>query len=174
MIKRVILTTLLLAFAGNCMSAQAQLRQRPNDRLQPGQIRQDLDDLLSRIQRESSTFSRSLDAALDQSRLDNTNREDNVNQLAKDIRDNATLVRDRFRSRQVIRDDVQTLLTKARRMDTLMQRVLPRSSDRDGQSRLRDAQRDWTDLRTDLSQLENMFNKNDRLDRFDRFDNPRR
>ncbi|MBD0302123.1 MAG: hypothetical protein ICV85_08045 [Tolypothrix sp. T3-bin4] len=173
MIKRVILTTLLLAFAGNCMSAQAQLRPRPNDRLQPGQLRQNFDELLSRIQRESSTFSRSLDAALDQSRLDNTNREDNINQLARDIRDNATLIRDRFRSRQVIRDDVQTLLTKARRMDTLMQRF-PRSSDRDGQRRLRDAQRDWTELRTDLIELENMFNKNDRLDRFDRFDSLRR
>ena len=173
MIKRVILTTLLLAFAGNCMSAQAQLRPRPNDRLQPGQFRQNFDELLSRIQRESSTFSRSLDAALDQSRLDNTNREDNINQLARDIRDNATLIRDRFRSRQVIRDDVQTLLTKARRMDTLMQRF-PRRSDRDGQSRLRDAQRDWTELRTDLIELENMFNKNDRLDRFNRFDNLRR
>jgi len=39
---------------------------------------------------------------------------------------------------------------------------------------LRDAQRDWTELRTDLIELENMFNKNDRLDRFNRFDNLRR
>jgi hypothetical protein len=171
MIKRVILTTLLLTFAGNCMSAQAQ--RYPNDRLQPGQLRQDFDDLLSRIQRESSSFSSSLDTALDDSRLNNTNREDNANQLAKDIRDNATLIRDRFRNRQVIRDDVQTLLTKARRMDTLMQRF-PRSSDRDGQRSLRDAQRDWTDLRTDLIQLENMFNKNGSLDRYNRFDNLRR
>ena len=173
MIKRVILTTLLLAFAGNCMSAQAQLRPFPNDRLQPGQLRQDFDDLLIRIQRESSTFSRSLDTALDDSRVNNTNREDNINQLARDIRDNATLIRDRFRNRQVIRDDVQTLLTKARRMDILMQRF-PRSSDRDARSSLRDAQQDWTNLRTDLIQLENMFNKNDRLDRDNRFDNLRR
>ena len=166
MIKRVILTTVLLAFTGNCTSAQAQRRPYPNDRSQPGQLRQNFDELLSRIQRESSTFSRSLDAALDESRVNDTNREDNLNQLAKDIRDNATLVRDRFRSRQVIRDDVQILLTKARRMDTLMQRF-PRSSDRNARSSLRDAQRDWTELRTDLIELENMFNKNDRLDRFD-------
>jgi DNA repair exonuclease SbcCD ATPase subunit len=165
MIKRVILTTLLLAFAGNCMSAQAQRRPIPNDRLQPGQLRQDIDDLLIRIQRESSTFSRSLDTALDDSRVNNTNREDSINQLAKDIRDNATLIRDRFRNRQRIREDVQTLLTKARRMDALMQRF-PRSSDRDARSSLRDAQQNWTNLRTDLTQLENMFNRNDRFDRF--------
>jgi hypothetical protein len=166
MIKRVILTTLLLTFAGNCMSAQAQRRPFPNDRLQPGQLRQqDLDELLSRIQRESSTFSRSLDTALDDSRVNNSNREDNLNQLAKDIRDNATLVRDRFRSRQGIREEVQILLNKARRMDTLMQRF-PRSSDRDARSSLRNAQQDWTNLRTDLTQLENMFNRNDRSNRF--------
>jgi hypothetical protein len=163
MIKRVVLTALLLTFAGTDLSAQAQSRPRPRDPIYNNRrdnIREEFDNRLKRIESESETFRRSLDRAMDSSSMDGTRQEDQINEVAKELRRNTSEMRDRFRDRRLTRTEIERVLSTGRRMDNIMQRRLSRNSN---QGAWRDAMRDWQTLRTDLMQLENIFDKLDRL-----------
>lgn len=82
-IRRVISVTLVLALAGlgfGMTTAIARAQQR-SYRISDRQMQQ----LLKRIETRADRFSGSLERALDQSRLNSTTREDDVNRLLTDF-----------------------------------------------------------------------------------------
>ena len=108
---------------------------RINDR-QVGQF-------LSRTDRDADSFRRSLNHALDRSRLDGSAREDNVNQFVKEFREATKQLRDRFDGRTSVAADVESVLARAGRINNFMaSHLLDRA-----------AQRDWARVRSDLEQL---------------------
>lgn len=104
--------------------------------------------LLRNSERAANTFRKSLDRALDRSRLDGSAREDNINEFVKEFNDAMKLLRDRFDGRTSIAGDVEAVLMRAMRIDDFMRRhPLDRR-----------VQRDWFKLRSDLDQLSQSYN----------------
>ena len=104
--------------------------------------------LLRRIETKSDTFRTSLDAALDRSRFNNTNREDNINEFVKDYENSTDVLRRKIGDRTSVDGDVANLLVRAARIDDFMRRNLRRETT---------AQRDWTTLRSELNLLSNYY-----------------
>jgi hypothetical protein len=141
-IRQTISVALAIAFASISMvgHAQSQRPYRSDDRA--------IQQLLQRIETDAGRFRTSVSEAMDRSRLDNTQREDNVNQLVADLEQSTSQLRDRFTRRQSTTSDVQSILDRAARIDNFMQR-----------RRLGGvAETDWTRLRSDLDQLANYYN----------------
>jgi regulator of protease activity HflC (stomatin/prohibitin superfamily) len=108
-----------------------------------------VESLLRRIETKSDTFHRSLDRALDNGRLNNTVREDNISGFVADFENSTDELRRKFNARISIGLDVTNVLVRAARIDDLMLRTLRRQNV---------AQRDWRALRTDLNLLANYYN----------------
>jgi hypothetical protein len=104
--------------------------------------------LLNRIETKSDAFRTSLDAALDRSRFNNTNREDNINEFVKDYENSTDQLRRNFDNRASVDTDVSNLLVRAARIDDFMKRNLRREYT---------AQRNWRSLRTDLNLLSSYY-----------------
>ena len=111
--------------------------------------------LLRRIETSSDTFRRSLDAALDRSRMDNTKREDNVTQFVTDFEDSTGELRRKFDGRTSVGLDVSHLLVRAARIDDFMRRNLRRQTI---------VQRNWRSLRNDLNRLADYYHLGFNLD----------
>ncbi|CAA9393931.1 MAG: hypothetical protein AVDCRST_MAG74-1260 [uncultured Pyrinomonadaceae bacterium] len=107
-----------------------------------------VETLLRRVETKSDTFRTSLDRALDRSRLDNTNREDNITEFVKDFENATDELRRKFDGRTSIDADVSGVLVRAVRIDDFMRRNLRNN---------RPAQNNWTSLRTDLNLLANYY-----------------
>ena len=107
-----------------------------------------VETLLRRIETKSDTFRTSLDGALDRSRLNESNREENVNEFVKDFENSTDQLRRKFDDRTSVDADVSNLLVRAARIDDFMRRNLRRETA---------AQRDWTSLRTDLNTLSSYY-----------------
>lgn len=112
--------------------------------------RRQLRDLARRISDRSRDLQRDVDRALDNSRVNGTRREDNINQEARDLRNAA----DRFRnvagdSNDLYRssDEAQELLRQASRVSRMLSRV--RLDGRNG---------NWNQLRGDLRTVANIYN----------------
>ncbi|MEO8891121.1 MAG: hypothetical protein ABI417_06235 [Coleofasciculaceae cyanobacterium] len=157
MIKRVVLTTLLFAFAGNVMSAQAQFRPSQNDRFDRGNFRNGFQDYLNNLQAETRRLKDSIDRDLDRSRsLDGTRREDRINQQMGDFKNEVDRLRDRFKDNKPIRDNISSVVRYRPLLDNYMRRSFVSSQSRQY----------WNDLRPDLDRLErvsqgdNRFNYN--------------
>lgn len=102
-----------------------------------------LRDAARRIDDRSGDFQRRLDSALDRSRVDNTRREDNINQMAAEFRYAASRFRNRVgdgRDNNRGADEAQRLLQLGSRIDRIVGRVRldPRT------------QSDWSQIRQDL------------------------
>lgn len=108
-----------------------------------------VETLLRRIETKSDTFRRSLESALDRSRLDNTNREDNITEFVSDFENSTDELRRKFAGRTSVALDVSNVLVRAARIDDFMRRSLRRQTI---------AQRNWRNLRTDLNLLANYYN----------------
>lgn len=104
--------------------------------------------LLNRIETKSNTFRTSLDHALDRSRFNNTNREDNINEFIKEFENSTDHLKNKFNGRTSVDMDVSNVLVRAARIDDFMKRNLKREYT---------AQRNWRNLRTDLNQLSNYY-----------------
>ena len=104
---------------------------------------QSVRNLISRIDSRATTFRNTLDAALDQSQLDGTNAEDNINTFVRDFDAAVDNLRQRFESRQSTAVDAQEVLNHAALIDRFVTR------------RRLDArvQQDWTAVRLQLNQL---------------------
>lgn len=111
--------------------------------------------LLNRIETRSNTFRAELDRALDRSRFDDTNREDNINEFVKDFEDSTNQLKDKFNGRTSVDMDVSNVLVRAARIDDFMKRNLKREYA---------AQRNWRNLRNDLNQLSNYYSLSFNLD----------
>lgn len=130
------LFSMLLTVAG----VQAQIwNPRPNDT----QVR----NLLNRLETRTDTFRGQIDNRLDNSRWNNTNREDNLMAYV-DAFENATdSLRRNFDGRRVSNSDVNQVLNYGTYIDSFMRR-----------NNLANApERQWTMIRTDLNQLANLY-----------------
>jgi hypothetical protein len=127
---------LLLVIATGWTLVQAQVPYRVSDR--------EVEQLLKRIRNGSDRFRKSLDSALDRSRLDGTNREDDINAFVKDFDKETDRLYDRFKDHKSVSGDVETVLDRAVRIDRFMRRQ---------QFRNDKAQRNWEAVRADLDQL---------------------
>ena len=116
--------------------AQAQRRAY---RLTDRQVEQ----ILRRVENRADTFRRSLDSSLDNSRIDGTRREDNINMFVADFETATNDLRSRFNSRRSVAADVELVLNRAARIDDFMRRNALNTR----------AQNDWSLLRNDLNEL---------------------
>jgi hypothetical protein len=165
LMRRVILTAILVTLAGNSTIAQVQaqgLKDRYDRSDRREQVRDDFEDLLRDIDNGARNFQRSLDRALDDSRLDGTRQEDNLNQVAKDLRNYTDRLKDDFNDNKPIRDDVEQVLSAAQRIEDSINR---RRSSRNSKDYWEDVRRDWDALRTNLNRLQDIANRVDRTDR---------
>jgi hypothetical protein len=103
----------------------------------------EVERILHRIEEQSGKFRSSLDDALDRSRLDDTDREDNINAFIKEFDQEVKRLHDRFDDRKSVSADVQTVLDRAVRIDAFMRRRGVTGK----------AQNEWAALRANLDQL---------------------
>lgn len=111
-----------------------------------------VEELIHRIESQSDVFRKSLDSALDKSRLDGTRREDDINSFVKDFYQETKQLHDHFDSHKSTASDVQTVLNRAAQIDQFMRR---NRLQRDQQ-----AKRDWFQLRAHLDELAGFYNVN--------------
>ncbi|HXG83708.1 MAG TPA: hypothetical protein VNI84_06740 [Pyrinomonadaceae bacterium] len=107
-----------------------------------------VETLLRRVETRSDTFRASLDRALDRSRFNSTNREDNINEFVKDFENATDELRRKFDGRTSVDADVSGVLVRGARIDDFMRRNLRRETV---------AQRDWRNLRADLNMLSSYY-----------------
>jgi predicted glycoside hydrolase/deacetylase ChbG (UPF0249 family) len=110
----------------------------------------EVERILHRIEDQSGKFRNSLDSALDRSRLNNTNREDNINAFVKDFDQEVKRLHDRFDDHKSVAADVQSVLDRAARIDNFM-------SHRGLTRRAQKAQNEWSALRANLDQLADAY-----------------
>ncbi|HEU4509900.1 MAG TPA: hypothetical protein VFR78_16830 [Pyrinomonadaceae bacterium] len=108
----------------------------------------EVEQILRRIDNQANNFRRSLDSALDRSRLDDTNREDDINAFIKNFNEQTERLRERFDDRKSVAADVEAVLNSAAAIDQFMRRQ--RLSER--------AQNDWSTLRGSLDELAQAYN----------------
>ncbi|HEY9605909.1 MAG TPA: hypothetical protein V6C85_30160 [Allocoleopsis sp.] len=145
--KKVTLVALLVAVAsaGSMAQANAQIWNNNRNNNRVDNIRNEFQDYLNRISQEADSFASGIDRDLDRSRLNNKNAEDQINQLAKDIKRYARNAKNNFDRQRPVRDDVQQLLDASDRMDAFLRRTRISLS--------RDTERSWSDLRNDTNRL---------------------
>lgn len=133
--KGAITLAFLLLFAGvGTITAQAQNRN--------------MLQLVRRLETHTDRFSNSVDTALDQSRMDGTRREDNINALVDEFEYETDQLRERVASNEAIASDAEAVLSRAMRLERFMQRNRLNAR----------AQNDWSMVRSDLNELARMFN----------------
>jgi hypothetical protein len=140
-IRQTVSAALVIALASFGILARAQYQRpyRTTDRT--------VQQLIRRIENRADRFKLSLERALDRSRLDNTRREDNINQLVTDFEQATNQLRDRFNRRESTMSDVQTVLARAVLIDRFMSRHSLRNN----------AERDWNLLKSELNRLANYY-----------------
>lgn len=109
----------------------------------------EVEAIIHRIENQSDTFRKSLDAALDKSRLDGTRREDDINSFVKEFYKETKRLHDNFDNHKSTANDVRTVLDRAAQIDQFIARNRLRND--------RDAQRDWARLRTHLNELASVY-----------------
>ena len=152
-LKRILIktTTMWLIFAlallgigfGLTTNVTAQTRRR-SMRVNDNQV----ELIIRSIERRSDTFRKSFDAALDRSRLDGTNREDNINDSVKAFEEATNDLRSRFNGRTAAATDVENVLNRASAIDRFMRNNLRQTR----------VQSDWSLLRGDLQRLATAYN----------------
>ena len=126
---------LSLISIGAASSVSAQRAYRDSD----ANVR----NLIQRIETRSDTLQRSIDTALDRSRLDGTTREDEINRLVADFEAATDRLRQRFESRNSTAVDARAVLQNAAPINRFI------INNRLGNP----AERDWRLLQSDLDQL---------------------
>lgn len=115
----------------------------------------DVERIIRRIEQQSDRFRSSLDSALDKSRFNGSNREDDINSFIKDFYEQTKHLRNRFDKHQSAGPDVEAVLGRAARIDDFMRRNRLTSK----------AQDDWTTLKSNLDELASAYNVSWRWDR---------
>ncbi len=127
-------------------SSVAQEPYRLNDK--------DVERIIKRIEQQSDRFRSSLDSALDKSRFNGSNREDDINSFIKDFYEQTKHLRNRFDKHQSASADVESVLDRAARIDDFMRRNRLTSK----------AQDDWSTLKSNLDELASAYNVSWRWD----------
>jgi Skp family chaperone for outer membrane proteins len=155
LIRRITLATLLVTVASSSLitAANAQGGYQNRDRNERRDERRDdrrerVEDLLGRIEDGTDTLRRSVDKELDNdSRLNGTDREDEINDFFEEFERDTNNLKNRYRSEQSVQTEVREVLDSARRIDNFIQRY-----------NLDDAQDEWEAMETDLEQLQRIVN----------------
>lgn len=108
----------------------------------------EVEQILHRIEEQSGKFRSSLDSALDRSRLNDTDREDDINAFIREFDQEVKRLHDRFDDRKSVAADVQSVLGRAARIDSFMRR----------RGLTEKAQNEWSALRANLDQLAEAYN----------------
>jgi len=108
--------------------------------------------LIHRIESQSDVFRKNLDAALDQSRLDGTRREDDINAFVKEFYQETKRLHEHFDSHKATASDVQNVLNRAAQIDQFMRR--------NRLKRDREAKQEWQQLRAYLDELARLYQVN--------------
>ena len=128
--------------------AQAQYGRGYRNRLY---TKAEVDRIIRRVENQSDRFVNSFDRSLDNSRLDGTTREDNLNQRARDLENDLDALRrefDRAARYQDTRAQVGRALTTAEGINGVVRR-----------RRLgRDTERLWAQVRAELNALAYVYN----------------
>lgn len=136
--KLVLMTMLSLAWIG-IISAGTATAQIYNSRVSNRQV----DTLLRRIETRTDTFKRNMNASLDRSTINNTNREDRISDFIANFETATDALRQQFNARQNVNAEVTEVLNRAIFIDRFMNRNRLSSA----------AESDWVSLRTDLNTL---------------------
>lgn len=112
--------------------------------------RGNVDQILRRLEEDTDRFKSSLDSALDRSRLDGSNREDNINAFVGEFEDATDRLKDRYEDQGYAPGQMREVLTRAARIDQFMRRR--RLGGR--------AESDWQRVRRDLNQLSKSYSVN--------------
>jgi len=127
------LITLMLTFSG---TAQAQTRAyRVTDR--------QVETLLQRIENRTDTFKNQIDRSLDNSNIDGTRQEDNINTIVANFENATNRLRDNFSLRRSTSADVEEVLQRAVFLNSFMRNNRMSTQ----------AQSSWNLIRTDLNTL---------------------
>ena len=111
-----------------------------------------VEEIIHRIESQSDEYRKSLDRALDKSRLDGTRREDDINSFVKEFYKETKRLHDHFDSHKSTASDVQTVLDQAAQIEQFMRRNRLRND--------QDARRDWATLRGYLDELARVYSVN--------------
>jgi len=133
-----VISVLCLCSALLISTAHAQVTDRPY-RLDD----KDVEKIIRRIEQQSDHFRSSVDSALDKSRFNGSNREDDINSFIKDFYEQTKHLRDRFDKHHSASADVEAVLDRAARIDDFMSRNRLSSK----------AQDDWSTLKSNLDEL---------------------
>ena len=104
--------------------------------------------VMAQLKKDTGKFRKSVDSSLDKSRLNGTNREDDINRFLKNYEDATERLYSRFKDNKSVGADVEAVLDGAAEIDRLMTRRV--AGER--------AQRDWASVRQDLRQLAAAYN----------------
>lgn len=104
--------------------------------------------VMKQLKKDTEKFRKSLDSSLDRSRLNGTNREDNINEFLEDYEKATERLYDRFKDNKSVGADVETVLDGAAQIDQFMRRHSPTGR----------AERDWSAVRQDLRRLAEAYN----------------
>ena len=154
LIPTVIASALLALFLPLIASAQGNYdpwgRDRRDNRRDDYRYNNTLRDAARRIDNRSGDFQRHLDSALDRSRIDDTRREDNINQMAAEFRNAASRFRNRVgdgRDNYRGADEAQRLLSIGSRIERVISRLRVDSRTRS----------DWSQISQDLRLIANFY-----------------
>ena len=103
--------------------------------------------LLNRIETRTDTYKRSLDTALDRSRLDGSDTEDLVLNYVTDFENATDALKNKFNDKNSVDADVEDVLNRAAYINQFMTRNKLNTT----------VQRDWRYLRTDLTTLASYY-----------------
>jgi len=108
----------------------------------------EVEKIIHRIEQQSDKFHASLDSALDKSRFNGSTREDDINAFVKDFYRETKHLHDQFDHHKSTSPDVESVLERATRIDSFMNRY-PLSAR---------AQKDWATLKANLDELATAYN----------------
>ncbi|HEX8130511.1 MAG TPA: hypothetical protein VF527_15525 [Pyrinomonadaceae bacterium] len=148
-ISKVIMAAIaLLMVAAASIPAEAQYSRRSRGR---GYTKTQVEQIIRRLENQSDRFVRSFDRSLDNTRVDGTMREDNLNQRARDLENALDLLRqefDRTDRYQDTRSQVSSVLNIAEDINRAVRNRRLRGN----------TERLWARVRTELNSLASIYN----------------
>ena len=136
----IVITALMLLASFSVVVSAQDGPHRLNDK--------EVKKLMAQLKKDAGRFRKSLDSSLDRSRLNGTNREDDINAIVKNYEDATERLYSRFKDNKSVGADVEAVLDGAAEIDRFMTRRLANEK----------AERDWASVRQDLRQLADAYN----------------
>ena len=147
--SKVIMTAIaLLMVAVASIPAEAQYHRRERGR---GYTKSQVEQIIRRLENQSDRFVRSFDRSLDNSRVDGTRREDNLNQRARDLENALDILRQEF-DRTDRYQDTRTQVSGVLNVAEDINRAVSNRRLRGNTERL------WARVRIELNTLASVYN----------------